>query len=47
MITIRGSGETLNTETEVVPAKIGGGNTAGVTPDASPPSPTSTPSSPP
>jgi hypothetical protein len=30
MIVIGGSGETRNTETEVVPAKIGGGNAARV-----------------
>jgi hypothetical protein len=29
----RGGGEKQNTKTEVVPAKIGGGNAAGVTPD--------------
>jgi hypothetical protein len=29
-IAIRSGGETRNTETEVIPAKIGGGNTAGV-----------------
>jgi hypothetical protein len=39
--------KTQNTETEAVPAKIGGGNAARVAPDASPPSLTSTPSSPP
>jgi hypothetical protein len=42
----RGGKETWNTETEAVPANIGGGNAAGVALDASPPSPTSTPSSP-
>jgi hypothetical protein len=31
-IAIRGGGEAPNTETEVVPVKIGGGNTVGVTP---------------
>jgi hypothetical protein len=40
------SGETWNTETEAIPAKIGGGNAAGVALDA-PPSLTSTPPSPP
>jgi hypothetical protein len=32
MIARRGGGETQNTETEIVPAKIGGGNAAGVAP---------------
>jgi hypothetical protein len=32
MIAKRGGGETRNTETEAIPAKIGGGNTAGVAP---------------
>jgi hypothetical protein len=32
MITIKGIRETRNTEIEVVPAKIGGGNTAEVAP---------------
>jgi hypothetical protein len=31
-IAIRGGGEILNAETEAVPAKIGGGNIAGVAP---------------
>jgi hypothetical protein len=29
---LRGSGEARNTDTEAVPVKIGGGNTAGVAP---------------
>jgi hypothetical protein len=32
MIAIRGARETRNTEIEAIPAKIGGGNAAGVTP---------------
>jgi hypothetical protein len=32
MIAKRGGGETRNIETEAVPIKIGGGNTAGVAP---------------
>jgi hypothetical protein len=32
MIAKRGGGETRNTETQVVPVKIGGGNTARVSP---------------
>jgi hypothetical protein len=32
MIVKRGNGETRNTETEVAPVNIGGGNAAGVAP---------------
>jgi hypothetical protein len=47
MIAIRGGGETQNTETEVVLAKIGGEETLPESPPvASPPSLMSTPSSP-
>jgi hypothetical protein len=47
MIVKKGSRETRNTKTKVIPTKIGRGNAAEVTMDASPPSPMSTPSSPP
>jgi hypothetical protein len=36
-----GSGQTQNYETEAIPANIGGGNTTGIAPVASPTSPTS------
>jgi hypothetical protein len=47
MFPSRGDGETRITETEDVPVKIVGANAAGVALDASPPSLTATPSSPP
>jgi hypothetical protein len=47
MIAIRGGGETRNTETEVVPVKIEEETLPESPSDASPLSPTSTPSSPP